>query len=137
MKPSNRAERSNAFLNFLLLFMMTIGVLLTTVFFSIEVPCKNNELLQKKVEALKYEKTRTDAFAVTMRAALDELKKFDAKEGSVEATKRSVGMKIDGMTQLIGEVPNVDTSIYALVIQSLGDLNEAKAKIRNLEAIDH
>ena len=37
MEPLNRAERSNAFPNFLLLFFITIGVLLTTVFFSIEV----------------------------------------------------------------------------------------------------
>src|SRR5687767_5932672 len=101
MKPLNRAERSNAFLNFLLLFFITIGVLLTTVFFSIEVPCRHNEQLQKKVEDLKYEKKRSDAFAGAMRAALDELKKFDVEGGSVEATKRSVQMKIDGMSQLI------------------------------------
>jgi hypothetical protein len=137
MEPLNRAERSNAFLNFLLLFFITIGVLLTTVFFSIEVPCKNNELLQKKAEDLKYEKNRSDAFAIAMRAALNELKKFDVEGGSVEATKRSVQMKITGMEQLIKDVPNVDTSIYALVIQSLDDLNEAKAKNRNMEAINH
>ena len=137
MKPLNRAERSNAFLNFLLLFFITIGVLLTTVFFSIEVPCKNNELLQKKVEDLTNEKRRSDAFAVAMRAVLDELKKFDVEGGSVEATKQSVQMKITGMQQLIKDVPNVDTSIYALVIQSLADLNGAKSEIRNLEATNH
>jgi hypothetical protein len=136
MKPLNRAERNNAFLGFLLFFLLTIGVIITVIFFSIEVPIKETEQLRNDVSTLESEKQLSNAFADAMKEAVDELNKFDVKDEKRELTdaiNQNVEFKIKKMNQLISDMPKNDTSVYALVIQSLRDLNEAKTKLRKFE----
>lgn len=137
MKPLNRAERNNAFLGFLLLFLITIGIVITVVFFSIKVPFSDNERLRSRMLIMQNEKNLSDSFRVAMNVALNELTKFDLKKEPAIVTKRSVQMKIERMSRLIKNMPdeksNEEKSIYDLVIQNLADLNDAKTRIRNLE----
>jgi hypothetical protein len=136
MKPLNRAERNNAFLGFLLFFLLTIGVIITVIFFSIEVPIKETEQLRNDVSTLESEKQLSNAFADAMKEAVDELNKFDVNDEKRELTdaiNQNVEFKIKKMNQLISDMPKNDTSVYALVIQSLRDLNEAKTKLRKFE----
>ncbi|MEJ7736642.1 MAG: type VI secretion system TssO [Chitinophagaceae bacterium] len=137
MKPLNRAERNNAFLGFLLLFLITIGIVLTVVFFSIKVPFSENEKLRSKVLMMQHEKNLSDSFRVAMNVALNELAKFNEKKEPAIVTKRSVQLKIERMGRFIKNMPEEtskeEKSIYDLVIQNLADLNDAKTRIRNLE----
>lgn len=136
MKPLNREERSNAFLSFLLLFLITIGIIIAVIFFSIEVPFRHNEQLQSRMSIMQSEKELSDSFTVAMKEAVDELNKFDVqdeKKTPAAAIHQLVEFKIKKMYNLIGDVPKGDTSIYALVVQSLRDLNEAKTRIRRQE----
>jgi hypothetical protein len=137
MKPINRAERNNAFLGFLLLFLTTIGIVLTTVFFSIKVPFQENELLRSKLKVIQIEKNLSDSFRVEMDRTLNELAKFDSKKGSATTTNRNVELQIKKMGRLVNNRSNLiseeDKIIYELVLQNLADLNDAKMRIRNLE----
>jgi uncharacterized protein (UPF0333 family) len=56
MQPSNRSERNNAFLGFLLLFLITIAAIIAVMIFSIEVPCRESEQLRKKMFVMQSEK---------------------------------------------------------------------------------
>jgi hypothetical protein len=138
MKPLNRAERNNAFLGFLLLFVITIGTVLTVVFVSIEVPFRENEQLRRRIIMMQKEKKVSDSFKVAMNVALNELAMFDLKEKPVSVIQRSVQLKIDKMSRIVRNMPddkfNDDKSMYDLVIQNVSDLGEAKLRIRNLEA---
>ena len=140
MKPLNREERSNAFLSFLLLFLITIGIIIGVIFFSIEVPLRQTEQLQRQMSVMKSEKELSDSFTVVMKEAMNELNKFevqDEKKIPAAAISEKVELKIKKMNNLIGEVPNGDTSIYALVVQSLRDLNQAKTRIKTQEDKDY
>lgn len=131
MKPLNRAERNSAFLSFLLLFFVTIGLIVTIIFFSIEVPLRDNEKLRKAVSELEREKQLSDSFAVAMKAAMYELDKFDLK--NEDASAYSVKAKINNMRKFISEnIPNSDSSLYTLVIKNLDSLNEAKTRIGSM-----
>jgi len=83
------------------------------------------------------EKNLSDSFRVAMNVTLNELTKFDLKKEPAIVTKRNVQMKIERMSRLIKNMPDVNSnderSIYDLVIQNLADLNDAKTRIRNLE----
>lgn len=138
MGPLNRNERRKAFLNFLLIFTLTIAAIVTVVFISIEVPFKQTEVLQKKVMASEMEKQFSDSFNAVMREALVELKGFEQPNVSAFATKEKVKFKIDKLRKLIkdksdAEKTDIDNTIYGSVVQNLAELNDAKSRIRELE----
>ena len=138
MKPLNRAERNNAFLGFLLLFFITIGIVITVVLFSIKVPFSENERLRSRVLIMQHENDLSDSFRIAMNETLNELKKFDLKDDVPAGYKhRSVQLKIDKMGRTVNKMPDEklkeEKSIYNLVIQNLYELNDDKLKISNLE----
>lgn len=132
MQPLNKSERNNAFLGFLLLFLITIAAVIAVMIFSIEVPCRESEQLRRKIFVMQSEKELSDSFNVAMREAMIELQKFDGK-GNEDRINYSVQSRINKMKRLIENVPDVDNSIYALVIQNISDLNDAKTTNKKLE----
>ena len=130
MKPINQAERRNAFLGFLILLLVTIGLIITVIFFSIEVPIMDNEKLHEKVSMMQQEKQQSDSFAVAMQAAMYELENFDLNK--VGASWYKVDIKIDKMRKLLKDLPD-SNSIYSSAVKNLEQLNEAKKRIGSLE----
>ncbi len=136
MQPLNRAERNSAFLGFLLLFLITIAVIVAALVFSIQVPCRESEQLRGKIFIMQKEKELSDSFNVAMKKAMVELNTFDIKKEPKEPVgviKQRVQYQIDEMNKWIKHIPSGNTSIYPLVVQNVAELNDAKAKIRNLE----
>jgi hypothetical protein len=68
-----------------------------------------------------------------MKEAMIELQKFDGKGGDAEAINFMVQRKINKMQRLTENIPDVDNSIYGLVIQNISDLNDARTEVKNLE----
>lgn len=66
MQPKNQAERRKAFLNFLFVFIICIAVIITTVFFSIQVPFKRNDQLEKQMNGVEKEKDFSKRFTTQM-----------------------------------------------------------------------
>jgi Type VI secretion system, TssO len=130
MKPLNQAERRNAFLGFLILLLITVGVVITAVFFGIEVPFRDNEQLRKTLFIMQQEKQLSDSFSVAMQGAMYELENFDLKKSSASAYR--VDVKIDKMRRLLKDLPDTNT-FYISVVRNLEQLNEAKKKIGSLE----
>jgi uncharacterized membrane protein len=137
MPPLNRAERNNAFWGFLLLFLITIGIIITVVFFSIKVPFKENELLRSQVLIMQREEDLSDSFRVAMNETMNELMKFDIKDVSPSLRHESVRFKIDKMGRIANkmsdEKPKEEKSIYDMVLQNLYELNDYKLKLSKLQ----
>lgn len=133
MKPSNQAERSSAFVNFLLLFSVTIALVVAVIFFSIKVPFRQNEQLRQRMADMQNEREFSDAFTGVLKEAVDELNKIEERKEPLLATAQRVQFRVDRMNRLIKEIPDEDNSIYALVAQTVEDLNNAKVRIRRLE----
>jgi hypothetical protein len=130
MKPLNRAERNSAFLRFLLLFLVTIAVMVTVIFFSFEVPVRENEQLRQTILAIQKEKALTAPFNVAMKVAMEELYNYNQAIDNPTAKKLRVKLKIKEMEDLLGQIPPDESNLYNLIVQNLTDLNEAKAKLR-------
>ncbi len=137
MKPLNRAERNNSFFGFVILFLITIGIVITVVFFSLNVQLRENKRLRSRMLIMQNEKNLSDSFRVAMNIALNELTKFDSKKEPAIVTKGRVEKKIERMRRIVSNMPeqnaNEEKSIYDMVIQNIADLNVAKARIINLE----
>jgi Tfp pilus assembly protein PilN len=129
MKPLNNAERDRAFFWFLLLFLVTVTMIMVVVFFSIQVPMKDNEQLRRSLLTLKVERERVDSFTVVMQDAMDELSKFNLKTESPNATNQRVQYRINRLNELMKGMPNYESTVYALMVRGLADLNDAKKKL--------
>jgi hypothetical protein len=137
MSPLNRAERNNAFLRFLLFFLLTVSIVITVVFQSMKMPFKENDLLRSKMLTIQKERKLTDSFRVEMDGALNELKKFDLHEKPISVIQSTVEVKIGKMSRIVRNMPENNSqdekSLYNLIIQNIEDLSKAKLKIRNFE----
>ena len=136
MKPLNRAERNNTFLAFLFLFLITIGIVITVVFFSLKVQFDENDRLRSRMLIMQNKMNLSDSFRVAMNIAMNELTRYETKDPAI-VTKLRVEGKIEEMKRIIKVMPegksNKEQSIYDLFIQNIADLNVAKARIKNLE----
>ena len=137
MQPLNRAERTNTFYGFLLFFLITIGIVITVVFFSTKVRAKDSEQLRSKMLAMQKEKDLADSFKTAMNVVLNELSEYEQKVYPPLVVQQRIQIKIDRLGRLIRSMPDDrskdDRSIYEMVVQNLAALNDAKLKIRNLE----
>ncbi len=91
MEPLNKEERTKAFLMFILIFIVTVGIAVGAVFFNIEVPRKENSRLKERNAALQaslngYEQLL--AKAETISGKFEELAdetKFNYTEGMINS----------------------------------------------------
>lgn len=133
MKPLNRAERTNSFWRFLLLFAVTIGVVMAVAFFSFQVPLRENKALREKLVEMENERELTERFTATAREAVNELAKYETGEALPSATHQGVGYKIQDLDKLLRAIPHSENSIYALAIRNIDDLNNAKKQLRSAQ----
>jgi hypothetical protein len=132
MQATNKAERVKAFWNFLLLFIVCIGIIITTVFFSVQVPFRQNEQYREQMKALEKEREFSQQFMSQMLGITGMLDSINTK-----ALKPDL---LDG--QITGDLRNLkimtdaDSSgskvLYNAVIQTLYDLQASKKQLRDL-----
>ena len=132
MKPLNRAERTNAFLRFLLLFTITVALIVAVVLFSIEVPWKENDRLRQRVARMQKETDASETFNTTVRETVDELNKFETKKDQPAlVTRQQVNVFIEKLNRQLKNLPNGENSVNALIVQSLDALNKAKYSLNS------
>lgn len=91
MEPLNKEERTKAFLLFIVIFIVTVGIVISAVFFSIEVPRKENSSLKERNKVLQaslsgYEQLLIKAEAISSK--FEELKdesKFNTTEMDINS----------------------------------------------------
>jgi hypothetical protein len=133
MKPLNSAERTNAFLRFLLLFLITVGLIVTVVFFSVQVPWKENDQMRKQVLLLQDEKRLSESFAKDVRETQLALEKYADPITSSAITQERVNNQLNTLRSKMRQMPSGESALYELVVVSLSDLNDAKKKLRDAQ----
>lgn len=129
MKPLNTVERSKAFWRFLGLFAVTIGLVATVIFFSMQVSGADTRQLRQRVADAENKGQNTEAFTIRVRETLAELAKYETGEGLPPAIYQNVLYRLNDLNNMLRQLPNSQQSIYALSVQTLDDLNKAKKQI--------
>jgi hypothetical protein len=132
MQPVNKAERTKAFWNFLLLFIVCVGIIITTVFFSVQVPFRQNEQYRSQMKALEKEREFSRQFMAQMlgiTGMLDSINtkalKPDLLDGQITGDLRNLKIMTDADS-------SGSKTIYNAIIQNLYDLQGAKKQLRDL-----
>lgn len=135
MQPVNKAERTKAFFNFLWLFILSIGIILTMVFFSVQVPTRQNEeLLKQKHKAVKERKFADDFFTemfgiAAMMDTINTSSKAELLDGDITTRINMLNARAKGDSAY-------DKGVFQNLVQNLYTLQNTQRQLRELSAKD-
>lgn len=129
MQPKNKSERTKAFLNFIGLFVVSIAIILTTVFFSIRVPVKEANDLRRQIHDVEKEKVVTSQFITKMSEIVGMLDTINISKDP-EYLDPTIKKNIDDF-KLSADADTVhDQLLYQNVAKNMYDLYQAKKQLR-------
>lgn len=133
MEVLNKKERTNAFLLFLLMFVITVGILFVAVFFSYKLPWKENDVLRAENQKIRYEFLYQKKF-------IKELEQVDKLIDSLENTREGyffLEQSINAdLIDIKSEIPKDsldDKSMYDNLILTYKKLMDAKRDLKQVE----
>ncbi len=136
MEPLNKTDRKKTFTNFLLLFLLCIAIITTTIFFSTQIPFKQNDRLIKEMRAFVKEREFSTGFMTEMSeiaGMLDTINtkasKPDLLDGRITESIKKLNLKIDADSAS-------DKTLYRSVVFTLSDIQTAKKQLREITGKD-
>jgi hypothetical protein len=136
MQPVNQAERRKAFTNFLLFFIATIVLILAAVFFSVQVPFKQNNKLQAQVSAIESEKSLAERFANKLNETMGYFESVNKPGMQSEMLNNQITQNLSSMTSMISVDSTMFKGLYQNVISTLYDFQGAKKDLRGASSLD-
>jgi hypothetical protein len=137
MKAQNSAERSKAFSNFLIFFIITIGVILTCVFFSFQVPLKESEQFRAERDTLLTQKDNREYFQQRMENTMSLLESVNSNKADAENIDANIGSSLSEMRQMINDKMSIsERTLYDKIISALSSWRSLQTGIRDISKDD-
>jgi hypothetical protein len=133
MKPLNQAERTSAFLKFLLFFTITIVFIIIAVFFGVRVPLEENKKLKQQITAYQNEQLSTAKFSAGMTDLQPLLDTLGSPGAQTEAVYNQITTKLRDLQTQTDKVASGNDNIYAKTISTLYALQSANTVLQNRE----
>jgi len=135
MKHVNQAERRKAFLNFLAFFIITVTVILTSVFFSFRVPLKENEQLRADANRMENERLILAAFEAKMQETVNMIDTINESGNDVPIIDNRISRNINDMAAMLSDSISVK-KFYESIIANLTNQQMTKKQLRDAYAKD-
>lgn len=132
MAPVNATERNKAFRNFLIFFIITIAIIVATVFLSTEVNSMEIKQLKAEKDSVAMEKEFTVNFEDTINSTLQLLELLNDKEANVDLVGDKIKEKLRDMDEMIQKKSMAGKGLYELVTANLNQLYIAKKELREV-----
>ena len=129
MYPKNIPERRKAFINFLIFLLISVAIIVTTVFMSTQMPFKQGRQLQAQVDEADRDRAFSQRFSSQMfvvTSALDSLDKITTPE----AMDPQITGSIAKLTQMIETDSVQNKGLYSQIALMLASLHTAKIEKR-------
>ena len=131
MRPKNSSERRNAFIRFILFYVITTALIVTAVFFGLQVPFKENRQLQSQLEVVhrerNFERKLYDLISNTRRM-LDTVNKAGTNTAVVEGR---IIENIKTMDAMINKDSTSAKMIYSELVSIFTEATSDKKLIRS------
>ena len=131
MEPINKAERKKTFVNFLLFFIICIGLVATVIFFSIEAPFKQNEQLLKEMRSDANDQKFSESFMTDMSAIAGMLDTINTKAQKPELLDGQITESIKKLNVKVDTDSAFHKDMYRSIVFILSDLQAVRKQIRN------
>ncbi|MEO6818178.1 MAG: type VI secretion system TssO [Ginsengibacter sp.] len=136
MQPINKDDRRKAFISFLLLFLLSTGLIILIVFFSIQVPFKQNEQLTKQMSAYQKERDFSQNFFIKMSDINNMLDSINTKSQRPDLLDGDITEAIKKLNSEVNSDSTDNKNIYANVVQVMSDLQSSKKQLRERTGTD-
>lgn len=133
MEVLNKKERTSSFLLFLLMFVITVGILFTAFFFSYKLPWKENDVLRAENQKIHYEFMYQKKFMKELQG-VDKL--IDSLENTREGyffLEQSINADLIDIKSKIPKDSLDDKSMYENLILTYKKLMDAKRDLKQVE----
>ncbi|MTI31960.1 type VI secretion system TssO [Xanthovirga aplysinae] len=133
MEVLNKKERIRAFLLFLLLFVVTIAMIVFTIFFDFQLPWQQNQLLKTENDQISVEFDFQQAYKQKMFKAKDLLDSMNLPGQNSYYMEQLVGSELIEMQKSIPEDSLLHDDMYDHIITLYTDMLEDKKTLRDLK----
>lgn len=138
MEPKNTSERSKALRNFLIFFIITIALIAAAVFFSIQVPFKENEQLTKQMEVVNNERAFSEKFESNINDVMRLFDTLNIKGANIDLIDGKISEKLQSLTAMIdsdssfASDPSAGTikELYTTMVTNMSNFRNAKKEVR-------
>ncbi|MBU2946317.1 type VI secretion system TssO [Zobellia uliginosa] len=133
MEILNKKERTSSFLLFLLMFVITVGILFTAFFYSYKLPWKENAVLRKENKKMQYEFLYQKKFINTLEDVDKQIDSLDTVKEGWFFVEQSI---IKNLIDLRSDIPKDsldDRSMYENLVLTYNKLVDAKRDLKQVE----
>lgn len=130
MQPTNKSERKKAFLNFLLLFLVSVIVIIATIFASREVPFKDNDQLRSEGAVASKERDFANSFFTQMSDIGTALDTINTKVEKPEILDATLEEKIKKLNVMLEADSSGNKKFYTNIVFMLDNLRLARKDSR-------
>ncbi|MBC7903703.1 MAG: hypothetical protein H7Y27_09780 [Gemmatimonadaceae bacterium] len=136
----NIQDRTQAFLKFLIFFVITTLIVIGAIFYNYRLPSKENARLKQEVETNRLQESNQEKFLTEMQLAVILLDSIKADIPNVEQISSQFKTKADLLDKLKDGSGPTYTKINSVTLQKLMELYDAKRsgidlrkKVKDLE----
>lgn len=130
MKPKNSPERNKAFLRFVIFYGVTTVLIITAIFFGLQVPFKQNKQLQSQLDQIYKERDFDREFFNVMRETKKLLDTIDRAGTGTDLVEGRITQNIQKMDAMLSQDSISKKRIYGLMVQTFTDATNDKKTIR-------
>jgi hypothetical protein len=128
----NSQERTQAFLKFLLFFLITVVLIIIAIFFNYRLPVRENKMLQEEVDVARTQEFYQQKFVRQMQAAVLLLDSLDKKNVNFEQINVQLGAKMNELNGLQQKDSSVYGQMNKEIVYRLQQLKDDKKIILDL-----
>lgn len=125
----NSQDRNQAFLKFLLFFIITVLLVVTAIYFNYRVPVKDNKFFQNELEVQRIQDANQAKFVVKMEQAVDLLDSLDKPGANTDLVDNSLNSIIGEMNKFLSGGKTLYGRMDKVIWSKFDELRRAKKKI--------
>ena len=134
MEANNQSQRTKAFFNFLVFFILTVGVVVMALLFSFRVPFKENYQLRAERDSVDKQKIALGSFNVKMQETINLLDSVNMPGKKWYLIDGEIKRRINEMTAIADAAPVGIKDLLIGVVIAMTNLQNAKEQFRNINA---
>ncbi|HTN36483.1 MAG TPA: type VI secretion system TssO [Arachidicoccus sp.] len=131
MKPLNASDRKNALWSFILYYAISIALVVTVVFFGMQVPFRQNDLLKTHITQFQKQRQFMETFSSKMIDAQNLLDSVNRPGVASDLIDGQIADVLTKMNSMIVSDTTIPKAIYTGIVGNFSNLKDAKGQLRN------
>jgi len=137
MKPQNAKERRSSIWKFILLFVVTVGLIVTAIFFDFnQIPLHENQVWRERSEKIEKDIEFQETFYKEMKDIRAHVDSLDIKGQNLQLIN---GLLTQKLVKLQTSIPKEDETfrydMYKEIIDAFVDIQELKGALNKLDDV--